>query len=104
VGEAGVLEVDGVAGELVAIFESPAGGWLDLPGKQGVLLLGAPLLGPVLALPNPSGALSLGFSTPPLLPPGVDGVTVLLQLLVKDGPAVLVEDVASCTVLGAAIP
>ena len=104
VGEAGVLEVDGVVGELVAVFESPAGGWLDLPGKQGVLLLGAPLLGPVLALPNPSGALSLGFSTPPLLPPGVDGVTVLLQLLVKDGPAVLVEDVASCTVLGAAIP
>jgi len=48
--------------------------------------------------------LSLGFSTPPLLPPGVDGVTVLLQLLVKDGPAVLVEDVASCTVLSAAIP
>jgi hypothetical protein len=104
VGEAGLLEVDGVAGELVAIFESPAGGWLDLPGKQGVLLLGAPLIGPVLLLPNPSGALALGFNMPPLLPPGVDGVTVLLQLLVKDGPAVLVEDVTSCTVLGAAIP
>jgi len=72
IGQAGTLEIEGVAGELAAVFEA--------------------------------GSLSIPFDTPPLLPPGVLGQTVLLQLFVKLGLLVTVEDVARCTLLDASIP
>lgn len=95
----GTLTIDGVAGETDAVFESPAGGWAELPGKQGVFLLGAPLIGPILIVANPTGTVSVPFTTPPVLPPGVDGLTVHLQLFSKLGAVVTVEDVATCTVI-----
>jgi hypothetical protein len=104
VNQPALLEIQGVAGDLVALFQAPGGAWVEQPGKQGVLLLGPPVLGPVFAAVLPSGSLAVPFLTPAVLPPGVDGLTVQLQLLVKQGAQVLVEDVASCTVLGLGVP
>jgi len=100
-GEAGQIDIEGLAGDLVALFEAPAGTFAPLPGKQGIFLLGAPTVGPVFAAFSPADAWSLPFGTPTLLPAGVDGTTILLQLVVKSGTQVLVEDVASCTILDA---
>src|SRR5262249_31669684 len=104
VGQPGALDIDGLAGDLVALFEAGTGAWLPLPAKEGVFLLGSPLAGPVFLAVNPVGEWSIPFTMPPLLPPGVLGQTVLLQLLVKSGPKVTVDDVTSCTVLDASVP
>jgi hypothetical protein len=87
------LDYSGVAGDLLLIFVSPAPGLAQVPGKQGVWHLGAPLLGPWIFGPvaSPAGTLSLSIPVPSA-GLGPDDVLLLYeQLFVKpaSGPALL---------------
>lgn len=86
----GHLVVTGAPDELAGFFLSFSGDWLELPGKGGVLSIGAPLLGPFLLgpLPAPDGVLDIPFVAPDLMPASLPGQVFLLQLLVHDGQGV----------------
>ena len=101
----GTLVIDGVQGDLVALFGSPKGAVQFFPGKQGAFLLGFPLSASFVlgANPVPGGHWSINFGAP-ALPPAVQSVTVLLQLVVHDGTQVLFEGGSAITILDSALP
>jgi hypothetical protein len=101
----GTMVIDGVQGDLVALFASPKGAVQFFPGKQGAFLLGAPLSASFIlgANPMPSGHWSINFGTP-ALPASVDAVTVLLQLVVHDGTQVLFEGGSATVLLDSTLP
>ena len=101
----GTMVIDGVQGDLVALFASPTGAVQFFPGKQGAFLLASPLsalfvLGPN---PKPDGHWSINFGAP-ALPAGVESVSVLLQLVVHDGTQVLFEGGSAVTILDSSLP
>jgi hypothetical protein len=101
----GTMVIDGVQGDLVALFASPKGAVQFFPGKQGAFLLGFPLSASFVLGPNPvpGGHWSINFGAP-ALPPSVQSVTVLLQLVVHDGTRLLFEGGSAITVLDSLLP
>lgn len=101
----GTMIIDGVQGDLVALFASLKGALQFFPGKQGAFLLGSPLSASFVLGPNPvpGGHWSINFGAPSL-PPAVQSVTVLLQLVVHDGTQVLFEGGSAITILDSALP
>jgi hypothetical protein len=99
------MVIDGVAGDLVALFASPTGAVQFFPGKQGAFLLASPLSAMFVLGPNPKpdGHWAINFGTP-ALPPAVESVTVLLQLVIHDGTQVLFEGGSATTILDSALP
>jgi hypothetical protein len=99
------LTVDGVQGDLVAVFAATNGAMLFLPSHQGAFELAPPLLGPFVlgANPDPAGHWVLPI-VPPGLPAGELGQTWLLQLVVNDGAHTLFEGGTSFVDLDASLP
>ncbi|HEX5009769.1 MAG TPA: hypothetical protein VFY71_05160 [Planctomycetota bacterium] len=77
----GLLELDGVAGDVVFFFMSFDATSLSLPGKKGWLALAFPIFGPFAlgAIGDPGGQLDIPFLAPDLASPSLEGQTFLLQ-------------------------
>jgi hypothetical protein len=102
--EVGNLLVEGQPGDLVVIFAGLQGGALVAPRKQGFFQLTDLNLQPlVVGLLPGSGAMQHEFRAPEL-PPGVPGLTVLLQLVVHDGSTALFEGGSTLVCLEAGAP
>jgi hypothetical protein len=85
--EGGVLQatVAGAQGDLVGVFVSTQSGFTKLPGNQGVGVVAIPsLLLTLGAISAASGELELQAGVPPL-PPGIDGMRLLLQAFAHVG-------------------
>jgi len=104
--EAGLLTVEAQPGDFVMIFTSLDGGYLSLPGRQGVLSLGAPLAGPFVlgGFPGSGPSWDIPFVAPPLVSPSMQGFVTLLQCVVFDGSSTLLEGTTSFVLLDSSLP
>jgi hypothetical protein len=103
--EAGTLHVIALPGDVALLFAGFQGAFVSLPGKQGVLALGAPLAGPFTLGVVPSTPWDVAFTAPDLVSPLLMGWTTLLQLVVV-GPAggALIEGTTSFVLLDDSLP
>ena len=102
----GILTVEAQPGDFVMLFTALDGGYLSLPGRQGVLSLGAPLAGPFVlgGFPGPGPSWDIPFVAPPLVSPSMQGFVTLLQCAVFDGTSTLLEGTTSFVLLDSTLP
>jgi len=99
----GTLRVLAQPGDVVLLFAGFDGGFLPLPGKQGVLAVGAPLAGPFVLGVAPATPWDVAFTAPELVSPLLLGWTTLLQLVVLGPSGVLIEGTTSFVLLDASL-
>ncbi len=84
-GEIGTLTFTGKQADLVGYFWSFTSDFLPFAGKAGVFAMGSPFQGAFVVGNNPAadGVWNLPFIAP-VLPPGFDGLSFLLQMAAQD--------------------
>ena len=103
--QAGTLHVTGAPGDFVFLYAGFDGAAIAVPGRQGMLSLAPPLLGPfVLGALGPTGELHLPFTTPDLVNPSALGWVTLLQLVASDGGKALLEGTSAFVQLDGSLP
>jgi hypothetical protein len=101
----GLLELDGVAGDVVFFFTSFDAGSLPLPGKKGWLALAPPIFGPFAlgAISDPGGQLDIPFTAPDLTSPSLEGQSFLLQGVFLGASGTVLGSVGSFTLVDAGL-
>ena len=99
-GQFSTLNISGVPGDQVFLWASIDSSHLPLIGKQGVFLLGLP----ALLSHIPLGVLPVGgaFAAPLLIPelgPGIEAISVHLQLVVIGGSSALLGSLSTVTLV-----